>query len=267
MKFDIVTIFPHILDSYVNESILKRARGKGLVDVKFWDLREHANDKHQTVDDTPYGGGPGMILKVEPIFQCLQEVLGKNVVARRVDRHETWNMKHGTKSKKTEVIMLSPKGRQFDQKKAEELAKLNQLILICGRYEGVDARVEKLVDEQLSIGPYVLSGGELPAIVVVEAVTRLLPGVLGSADSLCVESFGADVDAGRGVKDSQSGVNSRQKHFIEYPQYTRPEIFAPAPAVKWRVPKVLLSGNHKKIREWHQKHIKSKYRFPPIFSL
>lgn len=237
MKFDIVTIFPHILDSYVNESILKRAREKGLINVKCWDLRDFTEDKHRSVDDTPYGGGPGMVLKVEPIWRCLRQI--QNSMSYR---HGMAKLKI-EKNKHSKIILLSPKGEQFNQKKAEALTRLDQLILICGRYEGVDARVEKLVDEQLSIGPYVLSGGELPAIVVVEAITRLLPGVLGSADSLCVESFGADTDANRGVKNSQ-------KHFIEYPQYTRPEIFAPAPCVKWRVPKVLLSGDHKKIKEW-----------------
>ncbi|MEK9165337.1 MAG: tRNA (guanosine(37)-N1)-methyltransferase TrmD [Patescibacteria group bacterium] len=251
MKFDIVTIFPHILDSYVNESILKRAREKSLVNVNFWNLRDFTEDKHRSVDDTPYGGGPGMVLKVEPIWRCLKQI--KNSPAESVGKNQ-----------KPRIILMTPKGEQFDQKKAEELAKLDQLVLICGRYEGVDARVEKLVDEQVSIGPYVLSGGELPAIVVVEAVTRLLPGVLGSEDSLCVESFGANIDAGRDVKNLlDSSPNGIKSHFIEYPQYTRPEVFEPAPGIKWAVPKVLLSGNHKKIKEWHQKHIKSKYRFPP----
>jgi len=242
MQFDILTIFPQILDSYINESILRRAQEKGAVKINFHDIRKFTEDRHKQVDDTPYGGGPGMIFKVQPIYECLQDVLGKAVVAKRAGRHVTHNMKH-----KTKIIMMSPRGKQFDQKEAEELSKLDQLILITGRYEGVDARVERFVDEQLSIGPYVLSGGELPAMVVVEAVARLLPGVLGSADSLSVESFG----------NQKSGII---RHLVEYPQYTRPEIFKPAKGIKWRVPEVLLSGDHKRIEEWRKKQMQKKSR-------
>lgn len=149
--------------------------------------------------------------------------------------------------------MLSPRGKQFDQKVADSLSRCDRLVLIAGRYEGIDARVEKLVDEQISIGPYVLSGGELPAMVVVESVARLLPGVLGSADSLVTESFSASAPAStRSKKDVVS------RHVIEYPQYTRPEVFEPVKGVKWPVPEVLLSGDHQRIGEWRQNNSKFK---------
>jgi tRNA (guanine37-N1)-methyltransferase len=147
-----------------------------------------------------------------------------------------------TTTQNLKVILLSPQGIQLTQEKTEELARYERIVLICGRYEGVDARVLNLIDEEISIGPYVLSGGELPAMVVVEAVTRLLPGVLGSADSLCVETYGAN----------GSGLG---KHAIEYPQYTRPEVFEPIPGVEWKVPEILLSGDHKKIEEWRKERM------------
>src|SRR3989338_6145625 len=221
MHFDILTIFPNILDSYIDESIIKRARDRGFVTIAFHNIRDYTNDKHCSVDDTPYGGGPGMILKIEPVYKCLVDVIGDPYLGDRA---------------RLKIILLSPQGSQLTQEKAEEFVKYERIILICGRYEGVDARVKNFIDEEISIGQYVLSGGELPAMVVVEAVTRLVPGVLGSADSLTVESYA-------------SGV-SRQK--IEYPQYTRPEVFEPLPGVSLRVPEVLLSGDHKKIEEWRR---------------
>ena len=221
MHFDILTIFPNILDSYVNESIIKRARDRGFVTIAFHNIRDYTDDKHCSVDDTPYGGGPGMILKIEPVYKCLVDVIGDPYLGDRA---------------RLKIILLSPQGSQLTQEKAEEFVKYERIILICGRYEGVDARVKNFIDEVISIGPYVLSGGELPAMVVVEAVTRLVPGVLGSADSLTVESYA-------------SGVS---RHTIEYPQYTRPETFEPLPGVSWRVPEVLLSGDHKKIEEWRR---------------
>jgi len=237
MQFDILTIFPHILDSYINESILKRAQEQSLVQFKFWDLRDFTKDKRRSVDDKPYGGGPGMILQVQPIFECCTQI-------QKADPESFQG-----KGQKSKIILMSPRGSQFNQKKAEELSKLDRIVLICGRYEGVDARVEKIVDEQISIGPYVLSGGELPAVVLIEAVTRLLPGVLGSADSLEDESF----NFGR------SGPSSR--HLVEYPQYTRPEVFEPIPGIKWRVPSVLLSGDHAKIKKWRTKRMKSSFDY------
>jgi len=219
MQFDIITIFPHIFDSYFHTSILKRAQEKKFIKIKIHDLRFWAKDKHKTVDDTPYGGGPGMILKIEPIYKALK-FLNK------------------TKSKKKKIILLTPKGQKFDQKMAYQFSKLDKIIFVCGRYEGVDARVEKLVDKKISIGDYVLTGGELPAMIMVDAITRLLPGVINK-ESLREETFSL-------VAESQ-GVN-------EYPQYTRPEVFTyktkSAKIKKLKVPKVLLSGNHKEITEW-----------------
>ncbi|MBI4359542.1 MAG: tRNA (guanosine(37)-N1)-methyltransferase TrmD [Candidatus Jacksonbacteria bacterium] len=247
MRFDILTIFPRILDSYVRESILKRARESGLVDIFFHNIRDYASDKHKTVDDTPYGGGPGMILKIEPLYNCLADVVGSDITEKRIQKMSNVKCQMSNDMK---IILLSPQGEQFTQQKAEELVRYEKLILICGRYEGVDARVKYLVDEEISIGPYVLSGGELPAMVVTEAVARLVPGVLGSADSLLVESHGAN------KKDDGSASVSR--HVVEYPQYTRPERFEPIPGVSWRVPEVLISGDHKKIDEWRRGAMEGK---------
>lgn len=237
MRFDIVTIFPHILDSYVNESILKRARERGFIDIVFHNIRDYATDKHKTTDDTPYGGGPGMIMKIEPIYTCLFDIVKGGVMEERIRRIQS-------DSSKLKIILMSPQGNQLTQQKVEELVHYDHIVLICGRYEGVDARVLNFIDEEISIGSYVLSGGELPAMVIVEAVSRLVPGVLGSADSLTIESYAA-----LKTKNDPHGVG---RHAVEYPQYTRPEVFHPIPGVSWRVPEVLLSGDHKKIEEWRR---------------
>lgn len=200
MKFDILTILPKIFDSYFNESILKRAQEKRLIKITAHNLRDFTTDKHLKVDDKPYGGGPGMVFKVEPIYKAVQKI---------------------KKSKKARVILFSTRGRKLDSKTAKRLSKYDQLILICGRYEGVDERVAKYIaDEEISVGDYVLSGGELPAMVLVDSVSRQLPGVLGKLESL------------EEIKGS-------------YPVYTRPEVFK-----NWKVPKDLLSGHHKKIAKW-----------------
>ncbi|MBT4495798.1 tRNA (guanosine(37)-N1)-methyltransferase TrmD [bacterium] len=209
MKFDIITIFPKILDSYFNESILKRAQKNKKVKIITHDLRKCSKDKHKNTDDSPYGGGPGMIMMIQPLYNCLKKIRRK---------------------KNSRVIMLDPAGTQFDQKTALRYSKLDQLIFICGRYEGIDERISNYVDEKISIGPYVLSGGELGAAVITEAVARLIPGVLGSKDSLQYETF--------------SGEKS---DIVEYPQYTRPESFK-----DMNVPKILLSGNHKEIDKWRK---------------
>lgn len=209
MRFDIVTIFPHCLDSYVNESILKRAQEKKLIGIHFHDIREFSTDKWHKVDDTPYGGGPGMILQIEPLVSCLNSI---------------------PKMRNCLIVLMDPAGKSFDQKIAKKYSKLDQLILIAGRYEGVDARLYKYIDQRLSIGPYVLAGGELASAIVVEATSRLIDGVLGSKASLDTESF-------IGNSDEMS----------DFPQYSRPEVFN-----KQRVPKVLLSGNHKLINAWRE---------------
>jgi tRNA (guanine37-N1)-methyltransferase len=213
MIINFLTIFPGMFDSYLNESILKRAQAKKLVSFNILDIRDFAEDKHKTTDDKPYGGGAGMVMKVEPIYKALKKI---------------------KKDKKTRVILLSAKGKTFNQKEAKRLSKYNNLVLICGRYEGVDERVAKnLADEEISIGEYVLTGGELPAMIIADAVTRLIPGVI-KEESLLEESH-TDLDS------------------TEYPQYTRPEEF-----MKWKVPQVLLSGDHKKINEWRKKMMKTK---------
>ena len=235
MQFDIITIFPKILDSYINESILKRAQKKKLIKIKLHDLRKFTKDKHKNatpafatrkrcgrVDDKPYGGGPGMLMMVEPFCKAIRET-------EKLRNKETEKLRN----RKTRVILLTPAGKQFDQRTAKRLSKYDQLVLVCGRYEGIDARVEKFVDEKISIGPYVLSGGELPAIILAEATARMLPGVVGHEHGTEDETFSPDKD------------------YIEYPQYTRPAIFK-----NMKVPKVLLSGNHGKIKEWRKKHSK-----------
>ncbi len=215
MKFDIFTIFPKVFEPYFNESLIKKAQEKGLLDINIYDLRDWTKDNHKSVDDRPFGGGIGMVMRVGPIDKAVKSL---------------------KKKKKRKVVLLSPRGKKFNQKIATQFSKLDQLILICGRYEGVDERVAKnIADTELSIGDYVLMGGELPAMIVVEAVSRLVPGVIGKPE-LLKERI------------------TKSKGFIEYPQYTRPEIYEPKKGIKWKVPKVLLSGNHKKIKEWKKKH-------------
>jgi len=222
MQFDIITIFPEIFDSYFKESIIKRAQKRKLINIKVHNLRDFASDAHKTVDDRPYGGGAGMILKVDIIFKAIKSIVQRN---KRIEENQR------------KIILLSAKGKKFDQKTARRLSKLKQIIFICGRYEGVDERVAKhIADEEISIGDYVLTGGEIPAMVILDAVSRLIPGVI-KKESLKEESFSA------GLK--------------EYPQYTRPEDFKPKGKRNWRVPKILLSGHHKKIKDWQEKHSKS----------
>lgn len=211
MQFDIITIFPHIFDSYFKESLIKKAINKKLLKFNIHNLRDFSNDKRKRVDDRPYGGGLGMVLMVSPIFNALKKI---------------------KKKKKSRIILFTPRGKTFNQKKAFQLKKYDQIILICGRYEGVDERVKKLVDEELSIGEYDLMGGELPAMVIIETISRLIPNVIGKEELL---------------KERITKTGG----FIEYPQYTRPEVFN-----KWKVPQVLLSGNHKEIEEWRNKRKK-----------
>lgn len=211
MQFDIITIFPNIFDSYLNESFIKKARDKGILKIRVHDLRKWTDNERKTVDDRPYGGGLGMVLKVEPIFKAVKEL---------------------KKKKKTRVILFTPRGKTFNQKKANALKKYDDLIFICGRYEGVDERVAKhIADEELSIGEYDLMGGELPAMVVIETISRLIPNVLGKPSFL---------------KERVT----KKGGFIEYPEYTRPEAFSPKRGVSWKVPKVLMTGHQKKIGEW-----------------
>ncbi len=248
MRFDVITIFPNAFKSYLNESLIKHAQAKKLIDIKIHNLRDFTSDKHHKVDDKPFGGGPGMVLKIEPIYKAVS--------------HITHHVSRGKKTSQR-VILFSTRGKKLDAKVAKRLARYDQLILICGRYEGVDERVARYVaDEEISIGDYVLSGGELPALVLIESVSRFLPGFLGKTESL-------------------EEING------SFPTYTRPEIFEPSANRKslsvgakkkspfliranrkirkhakkissrserrrWVVPKILLSGDHKKIAKWRR---------------
>lgn len=231
MNFHIITIFPKIFDSYFNESILKRAQKKKLINIKTYNLRDYTTDKHKTVDDTPYGGGAGMILKVEPIYKCLQDIKSQISISNSLQKFKSRNQK----DRKNRIILFSAKGKRYTQTDAKRLAKYENIIMICGRYEGVDERVAKhLADEEVSIGDFVLTGGEIPAMTIVDSVSRLIPGVLGKKESLAIESFD-------------------KKGYLEYPQYTKPAEFQ-----GWKVPRVLLSGNHKEIEAWRKKNSKIK---------
>ncbi len=226
MRFDIITIFPGIFDSYFSESILARAQVKNLIDINVHNLRDWADGMHRQVDDRPFGGGPGMVLKIEPIYKAVKEIKGRK--------------KTGVK-----VILLSAKGKKFDAQMAKKFSKLDQIIFICGRYEGVDERVaEHITDEEVSVGDYVLTGGELPAMIIIDAASRFIPGVIGKSESLTEESF------------TLYNKDARIR-YTEYPHYTRPEIFAPDKKTTWRTPKVLISGNHKKIQAWRNKNAKA----------
>lgn len=212
MHFDILTLFPGMFDGPFSESMLGRAQRDGLIDIRVWDIREHATDRHRTVDDTPYGGGPGMIMKPEPLVRAVEHVKTQ-----------------GPRGVRPRVILFAPQGRPFDQSFAAELAKEQWVMMICGHYEGIDDRVRQLVATDLvSVGDFVLTGGEPAAIVVVDAVARLRPGVLGGEESTHEESFG-------------------QYALLEYPQYTRPTEYRGL-----RVPDVLLSGHHGEIRRWRR---------------
>ncbi|MDA2935840.1 tRNA (guanosine(37)-N1)-methyltransferase TrmD [Patescibacteria group bacterium AH-259-L05] len=255
MQFDIITIFPDIFDLYFNTSIIKRAQEKKLVVIKIHDLRKWTADKHKTVDDRPYGGGPGMILKVRPIYEGLKKIKAASPLSSRASRGETKKEVSSRAKQGTNVILLTPKGKQFDQKMAKRFSKLDRVILVCGRYEGVDERVTKFIDEQISVGPYVLTGGELPAMIMIDTITRLIPGVI-SPESLQEETFSF-----RKIKKNKLEIkNSELEIFHEYPQYTRPEVFTykdTSGRIKsFKVPNVLLSGNHKKIKQWREKYVR-----------
>lgn len=218
MRFDLVTAFPNLVHAPLEESILNRAQKKGIVEIFIHDLRQYTEDKHHQVDDYPYGGGPGMILKPEPFFRCVDHIVKTAPELRR------------------KIVFLTPQGVTFNQMIATELTHWEHLILLCGHYKGVDERViEALVDEELSIGDYVLSGGELPALVVLDAVVRLLPGVLSDLESAHTDSF--------------------QQQLLDCPYYTRPEEYRGL-----RVPEVLLSGHHRKIQEWRHKQAMERTR-------
>ena len=231
MRFDIVTIFPEIFDSYFNESILARAQKNKLLEINVHNLRDYAQDRHKTVDDTPYGGGAGMVFKVEPIYKVLVKIIGKSKLK--------YFKKRIKNNSKTNIILLSAKGKKFNQVMAKKFSKLDRIVLICGRYEGVDERVAKyLADEEISVGDYILTGGEIPAMTIVDSVSRLIDGVVGNKESIREESFS-------------------RKDYLEYPHYTKPKLFSPDKKTNWKVPEVLLSGNHHKIDDWKKNIVNS----------
>ena len=211
MRIDVLTLFPKMFDAVLGESILKRSQAKGLAEIKVHNLRDWTHDAHRSADDKPFGGGAGMVMKIEPVARALKEI-------KKVARGQ---------KPAARVVLLTPQGKKLDQKLVKKLAKEKRLILICGHYEGVDERVRGLVDEEISIGDYILTCGELPAMVLIDSIVRLIPGVLGDEESTKFESF-------------ESGM-------LEYPQYTRPSEYEGK-----RVPEVLLSGDHKRIEEWRK---------------
>ena len=246
MKFELITIFPDFFRGPLDYGIVRRARESGLVEINIHDLRSFTKDKHRTVDDRPFGGGEGMVLKPEPIFDCLEFLR----VASRQERI--------SRRVKESVVLLSPQGELFNQRIAAEMSQWDRVFLICGRYEGVDERVsEFLADREISVGDFVLSGGELPAAIIVDAVTRLLPGALGNEASARTESFGTGevnpnlpVDAeGKRIPDSTISAGG----LLDYPHYTRPSDFR-----GMAVPEPLASGDHEAIRRWRRKQALEK---------
>ena len=235
MVFDIITIFPKIFDSYLKESLISKAIKKKLVKINIHNLRDFTNDKRKPVDDKPFGGERGMIVKVEPILKAVSSLTRLGLKNNHLK----------ARNKNVAVILFTPRGKKLNQKLVYKLSKLDQIIMICGRYEGVDERISKyLTTYNISCGDYVLMGGEIPSLIILESVSRLIPGVIGKSKEMLKKRV------------------TKRGGFIEYPQYTRPSILNIGQILKlrifknstWKVPKVLLSGNHKKIEEWRQKH-------------
>lgn len=231
MRIDILTLFPELFDSFLQASLIGKAREKGLLDIRLHNFRDFSTDKHHTVDDTPYGGGPGMVLMAEPIFRCLAELKPAGPSGVKFFQ--------GDPTKTGAILLMAPEGEQLSHTKAQNLATYDQLTLICGRYEGFDARVEAFTDGKCSIGPYVLSGGELAAQVIIEAASRFVEGVVGKQESVAEDTFAKGGD------------------YVEYPQYTRPETFPLPDGTALQVPDVLLSGNHGAIATWRNTHQKT----------
>lgn len=236
MRFDLITIFPEFFSGPLEHGIVRRAREAGIVEVRVQDLRAFTKDRHRTVDDRPFGGGEGMVLKPEPLFEAVESLLGHSLG----DASQKLAVKE-----KTAILLMSAAGKLFSQETARRYAQLERVIFICGRYEGVDERVaQHLATEEISIGDFVLSGGELPAMLVIDAVTRLLPGALGNEASSQNESFSAPPDA-LVSSNHQSRVSGRL--LLDFPHYTRPADFR-----GWRVPEVLIGGNHAEVAKWRR---------------
>jgi len=222
MKFNAITIYPKMFDSYLDEGILKRALDNRIIHFTAHDLRDWTTDKYRSVDDTPYGGGAGMLMKIETLYTALQKV----------------KEKYNTSPEKRKIILMSASGKTWTQAMAKEYSKLDEVIFVCGRFEGVDARLSHFIDDEVSIGDYVLTGGELPAMIIMDSITRLIPGALGNNESSIDESH------------SEEGI-------LEYPQYTKPAVFEVGEQ-KYQVPEVLTNGNHAEIAKWRKKNQKKK---------
>lgn len=219
MKIDVLTLFPQMFENVLGESMLKIAQRKKKVKINIYNLRDWTYNRHRTADDKPYGGGSGMVMKIEPIYRALDELLPKGVLK---------NVRDGRKTRMSlRIILLTPRGKKYNQKIAKRFSRFKRLILICGHYEGIDERVRMLVTDEISIGDYILTGGELPAMVIIDSVVRLIPGVLGDTCSAKHESF--------------------ENNLLEYPQYTRPCVFE-----GMKVPEILLSGDHRAIEKWRR---------------
>jgi tRNA (guanine37-N1)-methyltransferase len=265
MRFDIITIFPEFFGGPLDYGIVRRAREARLVEACIHDLRDFTHDRHRTVDDRPFGGGEGMVMKPEPLFDAVESILNE-----KSSPLPSAKMEHPENPSRTAIVLLSASGKIFRQETARRLAKLERIVLICGRYEGVDERVaEHLSTDEISIGDFVLSGGELPAAMIVEAVTRLIPGALGNEDSTVNESF-SEPEGASGAKAQAenaaqlSPVNGRPTNLVpegnglgilDCPHYTRPQSFR-----GWDVPEMLMSGNHEEIRRWRREKALEKTR-------
>lgn len=219
MQFDIITIFPNLFNSFLEESLIKKAIEKKIFSINIHNLRDFSTDKHNQVDDRPFGGGPGMVLKINPIYSALQSIKQPNANSK--------------------ILLLSPTGTQFNQEYAEKLSPMNQIVLIAGRYEGIDARIENFIDDKISVGPYITNGGELPSMIIIETIARLLPGFVGNPQSLKEDN------------SEKLAVITQKK---EYPVYTRPESFIASDGQTFDVPKELLSGDHAVIKAWREQH-------------
>jgi tRNA (guanine37-N1)-methyltransferase len=236
MRIDIITLFPEICRAPLNESMMKRAQENGVLELRIHNLRDWTNDKHHVVDDTPFGGGQGMVMKPEPIFVAVEDLCNASGKTSNT-KYRTSNAEQSKiENRKSKVILMSPSGPRFDQRMAEQLSQESHLVIVCGHYEGIDHRVvEHLIDEEISIGDYVLTNGAIAAVVLVDAIVRLIPGVLGDEQSAHDDSF--------------------REGLLEGPQYTRPAEFR-----GWKVPEILLSGNHGEIAKWRKEQAKKRTR-------
>jgi len=247
MRFDLITIFPEFFNGPLGHGIVRRAKEAGIVEILVQDLREFTKDRHRTVDDRPFGGGEGMVLKPEPLFEAVEKLLGHTVGDSSAPRRPESG---------TAILLMSAAGQLFTQETARRYAKMDRVIVICGRYEGVDERVaEHLATEEICVGDYVLSGGELPAAIVVDAVTRLLPGAVGNEASTQNESFSEEVASDDWLLAKREASSTRRPLLLDFPHYTRPAEYR-----GWQVPEVLIGGNHAEVAKWRRAQALAKTR-------